>query len=286
MPITNTDAILWYNVEEFGKCGYAVPNWSDDIGTLNPTIAELVRLVGQNVFNIMHHEDADLTVPPSVNTLKRVHKLYLRVASILAGRSIPPGQNNMETEHVRPAGEVFILYPCPFFNVRNRYMYQWAMWAMMMQSEMMQHTENRKEIEISTTFAGDVGQYPRRIYTNMAIELFQKPKDVAEAPGFALTDDDFNAYNPAAFFTSVEMTDTVPRLDRVFTEDRLAILRQGIPVTQLPACVQPWPVNLTNAYAQFRGDATIIGEGKAGQPAAGSGSGATAAAIIPPPTGP
>ena len=28
MPITNTDAVLWYNVGEFGKAGYAVPNGS------------------------------------------------------------------------------------------------------------------------------------------------------------------------------------------------------------------------------------------------------------------
>lgn len=285
MPIVNTDAVLWYDVEEFGKAGYAVPNWSDDIGTLNPTIAELVRLAGQNLFTIMHHEDADLTVPPSVNTLRRVHKLYLRLGSILAGRAIPPGQNNMETEHVRPAGEVFLVYPCPYFNVRNRYMYQWATWLLMMISEMMQHTENRKEIEISTIFAGDVGQYAKRIYTNMAVELFQKTKAEAEADGFALQETDFTSYDPSKFFTSVEMTDTVPRLDRVFTEDRLAILRQGIPVTQLPSTVRPWPINLVDAYSAFRNDAVIVGDGKAGQAAAGSSS-TTTAAVIPPVVGP
>ena len=286
MPVTNSDAVLWYNVEEFGVAGYAVPNWSDDIGTLNPTIAELVSLSGINLFNIMHHEDADLTVPPSVNTLKRVHKLYLRLASILAGRSIPPGQNNMETDHVRPAGEIFLVYPSPYFNVRNRFMKQWSGWVMMMIAEMMQHTENRKEIEISTNFAGDVGQYMKRVYTNMAIELFQKDKAVAEADGFMLTDADFAAYNPALFFTSVEMTDTVPRLDRVFTEDRLAVLRQGIPVTQLPATVQPWPVNLVDSYSKFRNDATIVAGGKAGQTAAGNASGGSDAPVIPPPIGP
>lgn len=281
--ITNTDAVLWYNVAEFGKAGYAVPNWSNDIGTLNPTIAELVQLSGQNLFNIMHHEDADLRTPPSVNTCKRVHKLYLRLASILAGRAIPPGQDNLETDHVRPAGEIFLVYPAPFFNVRNRFLRQWSQWALMMISEMMQHTENRREIEISTNFAGDIGQFMKRIYTNMAIELFQKEKTIAEADGFALSDEDFAGYNPAAFFTSTEMTDTVPRLDRVFTEDQLEILRQGIPVTQLPSTVKPWPVNLTDAYATFRDDATLTPDGKAGST---STSGPTTAPVMPPPTGP
>lgn len=280
--ITNTDAVLWYNVGEFGPMGYAVPNCSDDPGTLNPTIGELVRLAGQNLFTIMHHEDADLTVPPSVNTLMRVHKLYLRLGSILAGRAIPPGQLNMETEHVRPAGEIFLVYPVPFFNVRNRFLYQWANWVLMMVAEMMQHTENRKEIEISTTFAGDIGQYMKRVYVNMAVELFQKDKATAEADGFKLKDEDFAAYNPATFFTSVEMTDTVPRLDRVLTEDRLAILRQGIPVTSLPSTVQPWPQNLTNLYAAFRQDAVITTDGKAGSTAAGSDM----APVIPAPSGP
>jgi len=126
----------------------------------------------------------------------------------------------------------------------------------------------------------------KRVYTNMAIELFQKDKAVAEADGFMLTDADFAAYNPALFFTSVEMTDTVPRLDRVFTEDRLAVLRQGIPITQLPATVQPWPVNLVDAYSKFRSDATIVAAGKAGQASGGSSSGGSNAPVIPPPIGP
>ena len=91
MPITNTDAVLWYNVGEFGKAGYAVPNWSDDIGSLNPQILDWCYLVGRNLFHIMHHEDVDLRIPPSINTIKRIHKLYVRAGNILAGRAVPPG---------------------------------------------------------------------------------------------------------------------------------------------------------------------------------------------------
>jgi hypothetical protein len=36
MPTLKTDSILWYNVGEFGAAGYAVPNWSDDVGSNNP----------------------------------------------------------------------------------------------------------------------------------------------------------------------------------------------------------------------------------------------------------
>ena len=273
MPITNTDAILHYNVGIFGQAGYAVPNWSNDVGSLNPTIIDWVQLVGRNLFHIMHHEDVDLRIPPSRNTLERIHKLYLRAANILAGRAIPSGERNMEVQHVRPAGDVFRVYPVPYFHVRNPFLKRWCELVLLSLAEAMQHTENRKEMEISTAFAGQVGQYVRRVYTNMAIELFGKTREVALADGFVLTDADFAAYNPGDFFTATEMVDTVPRLDRVLTEDRLELLAEGIPVTELPADIAPWPTNLTNFYTANREDATIGG--------ASASSDATAP-IIPP----
>jgi hypothetical protein len=123
-------------------------------------------------------------------------------------------------------------------------------------AEAMQHTENRKSLEISTNFAGQVGQYIKRVYINMSIELFGKTRAIATADGFILTDADFAAYNPASFFTQTEMVDTVPRFDRVFTEDQLVVLAEGIAVTDLPD-MKPWPTNLTTYYAATRTDSTI-----------------------------
>ncbi len=274
MPITNTDAILHYNVGLFGDAGYAVPNWSNDVGSLNPTILDWTQLVGRNLFHLMHHEDVDLRIPPSRNTLERIHKLYLRAANVLAGRAVPSGERNMEVQHVRPAGEVFRVFPVPLFKVRNPFMRRWGELVLISLAEAMQHTENRKEMEISTAFAGQVGQYIRRIYANMAIELFGKPRTEAMADGFTLTDADFDAYNPQEFFTATEMVDTVPRLDRVLTEDRLELLAEGIPVTQLPADLAPWPTNLTNLYTDLRTDSTV------GPTRRGGGS--SAAPVIPP----
>jgi hypothetical protein len=285
--VTNTDAILHYNVGEFGAAGYAVPNWSNDVGSLNPQILNLVSLVGRNLFNIMHHADIDARTPPSINTLKRVHKLYRRCAQLLAGNAIPPHQENMEVNHARPAGEIFRVYPCPYFLVRNPFMKKWANLIFIMQAESMQHTENHKEIEISTGFAGHVGQYIKRVYTNMAIELFNKEKAVAEAEGFVLVDADFQAFNPYDYFTSTELTDTVPRLDRRFTEDKIEFLAEGIPVTQLPE-LKPWPANLTNWYAANRTDQTI-GPGGIANASAGvkeSDEKQASVAIMPPPPGP
>lgn len=245
MPVTNTDAVLWYDVGEFGQLGYGVPNPSDDPGSLNPAIRDLVELAGRNLFHIMHHEDADLTIPPSINTIRRIHKLYLRTGKLLNAWAVPPGELNMETEHVQPAGEIFKVYPVPYFLVRNSFLQRWAGNIMMMMSECMQHTENRKTMEISTRFAGQVGQYMSRTYRDMACLLFDKTRDEASADGFLLTEEELASYNPGAFFTSVEMIDTVPHLGHVFTEDRLRVLSDGIPVTSLPD-LKPWPTNLTS----------------------------------------
>jgi len=275
--VVNSDAVLWYNVGQFGELGYAVPNPSDDIGSLNPTILEMNRVIGANLFAMMHHEDADLSTPPSINTVRRMHKLYIRFGQLVLARAVAPGTLNLEPQHIQPAGEVFMVYPVPYFKVRNRFMREWATYVLMMLSESMQHSENRKAMEISTSYAASIGKYMKRLYRNMATDLFGKTQAEADVEGFLLKEEELAAYDPSKFFTSTEMIDTVPHLGHVFTEDRLRVIRNGIPVTSLPP-LQPWPTNLTsvyNAQVAFRtanvdggdhqsGDSTATGPATAG----------------------
>ena len=158
---------------------------------------------------------------------------------------------------------MFKVYPIPFFKVRNPHLKRWAGFTLMLLSEMFQHTENRKTMEITTTFAADVGRYLQRIYYNMASELFGKPAADVAKPGFILTDADFTAYNPGAIFTRSELVDTVPPFDTVFTEDQLDTLRQGIPVTMLPS-LPTWPGLLIPG--DFDGPTSAGGSGSATGP--------------------
>lgn len=260
-----TDAVLWYNVGIYEDLGYGVPNPSNDIGSLNPSIIDITNLIGRALFLLMHHEDVDLSVPPSINTCKRVHQLYVRAGAILSGRAVPPNKENLETEHVSPAGEVFRVWPVPYFKVRNAYLRRWAQWVLICLGEAMQHTENRKTIEISTTFAAMVGKYLKRAYDNMAIELFGKTQDEVADRSFTLKPEDFAAYDPAKFFTPQEMIDTVPALDNVFTEDRKARLAAGIPLTELPV-LQPYPGNLVSIYERMRKTREATVNPDSGQP--------------------
>jgi len=270
MPF-GTDEPLWYNVGAWGELGYAVPNFGDDPATLNSGIHYLVQVVGRNLFAVMHHSDVDLRTPPSINTLVRVHKLILRARTILAGREVPPGTPNMEAVHSSPSQAVHVIFPVPCFKVRNPWLREYCGLVLAALSEAMQHTDNRRPYEISTAFSGLVGQYLHRIYKLMATELFGVAAEKAAALDFALTEADLKTYDPGKWFTATEMVDTVPPLDRVATEDDLAVLSAGIPATLLVGLAR-WPSGLASLSAA------------PAAAAAGSAAAAAAPAFAPPPS--
>lgn len=262
-----TDQILWYNNGTWGELGYAVPNFGNDPATLNANIHYLVDVIGRNLQAIMQHTDSELRTPPSINTLTRIHKLVIRARTILGGRAVPPAKLNMETKHVTPAPEVFIIYPSRYFKVRNRFLKEYAGLALIALSEAMQHTENAKAFEISTDFAGLVGQYFHRVYQRMAVELFGVATEEAEKLDFTLTEENLASYDPGKFFTSTELIDTVSRFELLPTEDDFDVLARGIPATDL-VNLTPYPA--TNPYpggsADGTGEPTATGSGSFASP--------------------
>ena len=234
------DAFLWYNVGEWRDHGLAVPNHSDDATTQNDTIRYLTDVIGRNLQALMWEPDARLRTPPSINTLTRIHKLCTRARSILSGRAVPSSTPNMEAAHALPAPEEFLVYPTPYFRVRNPWMKQYAGLILLTLTESMQHQENGRPLEISQAFAGLVGQYIQRVYRLMSHELFRVPLEEASKPDFTLTEEQLRSYDPGSWFTSTEMIDTVPPHDLRPTEDDLAVLTDGIPISHLPLLGR-WP---------------------------------------------
>lgn len=165
---------------------------------------------------------------------------FTRARSILASRAVPASKLNMETAHALPAPEEFLVYPTPYFRVRNQWLKQYAGLVLLALTEAMQHQENARPLEISLDFAGLIGQYVQRVYRLMATELFRVSLDDASKPDFTLSDAQLAAYNPSAWFTSTEMLDTVPPLSDWPTEDDLEVLTSGIPISQLPVLGR-WP---------------------------------------------
>lgn len=239
MPF-GSDAFLWYNVGDFGQLGLAVPNFGNDTKSQNSTIRGLTDVIGRNLQAIMFHADARLRTPPSINTLRRVHALCTRCRSILASRAVPANQLNMEPAHALPAAEEFLVFPAPYFKVRNSWLKEYCGLVLLALTEAFQHQENGRPIEISVAFSGLVGQYIQRVYQMMAVELFRVPLAEAQALNFTLSAEQLAAYNPSAWFTQTELIDTVAQDVWVPTEDDLEILTNGIPISQLPA-MSRWP---------------------------------------------
>lgn len=235
-----TDQVQWYNNGVWGQLGFACPNFGDDPATINSSIHYLVSVIGRNLQAVMLSQDAYKTTPPVINTLTRVHKLITRARKILAGRAIPPNKMNLEPQHASPAPAIFLIYPTPYFRVRNQFLKEWGGLVLMALTEAMQHTENAQAFEISTNFAGLIGQYLHRVYRQMATELFDVPAAEAEALDFTLTAEVLASYDPGRYFSSTEMIDTVPPIQQIPTEDDLRVLTAGIPASELVG-LQPYP---------------------------------------------
>jgi len=233
MMAFGTDQILWYNNGVWGKLGFAVPNFGDNTHTLNKSIHHLVDVMGRNIQAIMLDRETLHRTPPSIDVLTRVHKLVLRVRSILAGRTKPPNELPLKSEHASPAPEAFIIYPTPYFKVKNSWMKEWCGLALIALSEAMQHTDNGKSYEITPAFAGTVSKYVQRIYQLMATELFGVPVDEAKQLDFVLNDTHFQNYDPGKWFTSTEMMDHPAVAAEIPTEDDLRPLTEGIPAPLL-----------------------------------------------------
>jgi len=263
--MSGNDAFLWYNVGDWGRFGLAIPNFSNDTKSQNDTIRHLTAVVRRNLQAILWHPDARLRTPPSINTLTRIHKLCTRARSILASRAVPANILNMGTAHALPAPEEFLVYPTPYFKVRNQWLKQYAGLMLIGLTEAMQHQENARPLEISEAFAGLIGQYVQRVYRLMATELFRIPLADATKPDFTISEEQLAGYNPSAWFTSTELLDTVAPLDDWPTEDDLEVLTNGIPISHLPVLGR-WPSGPSGTVGT--GTSIPVGESFAPAPSA------------------
>jgi hypothetical protein len=236
-----SDQPLWYqglvSGSRWAMTGYAVPNLMGKNFTLNAAIAELFGVVGRSCFQIMHMPDVKMSKPPNVGLLYNVHMLVVRGRSILAARSLPPNQQRFDPTHAQPNPTVFGIYPIPFFGdaIRQPQVKEWAALSLALLSEMAQHTDNSLAYQFTTDFGGMVGSYLQQIYFLEAIEFFGYTAAQANAPNFTLSAADFANYNPANWFTPVEMTDERLDLGWQPTSNDLRAIR-NIPANELVGC--------------------------------------------------
>jgi len=242
-----TDRTLLYNVQPWADLGFGVPNFGENVGTLNNAIARLVDEVGKSQLYIMLSVDAMRTKPPSRNTVERLAKLIMRVQTVLGSRQQAYNELRLEAGHATPAQEIFTIHPCPFFTsaiVRNPWLREYNNLTMVALANMMQHSDNNVPLTITAEFSKAVWQWFRQIKILMGADLLMlNPTELADDK-FVFTSAHFDAYDPMAKINALEAVDTPSDLWGLPTEDDIQPLFDGLPANVVRNVVRQYPVSL------------------------------------------
>lgn len=269
-PMFATDEILWYDNGKWGEVGYAIANPNGKIWTNNSVIFQFHSLVGRNLFELLHRTDARFYGPPHKQFWYDLHQLIVTARKRLADRQrLPNDSNGLVVEHASPAPQVFLAWPIPFFGERVRQpdIREYAQLALLMLSEMMQHSENELPTYITDSFAAKIGQYLREILALMATKYFGYTRAQAYDPAFTLQASDFANYDPSKVMTSVEMTEERPPVQWWPTETDLTAIR-AIPYNEAIVLSKRWPATALLGSATFA-PSTTTGSSTAGNPSTG-----------------
>lgn len=243
-PLFDTDEPLWYNNGKWGKAGYAVPNPGGKTWTINPVIYQLHTLIGRNMFELCHRQDAKFYTAPHKQFWYELHQLIITARKRMADRvRLPNDGNGLEVQHANPVPQVFLAFPVPYFGERIRQsdIREYTQLSLMLLSEIMQHSDNERTAYITPAFAGIVGKYTQEILALFSTKYFGKTREQAYAPDFALVDADFQNYDPTKVMTTVEMTEERQPLQWWPSENDLSQIR-GIQINEALDLCERWPV--------------------------------------------
>jgi hypothetical protein len=171
-----------------------------------------------------------------------------------------------DAAHAQNTPQAFSVYPVPFFGERIRQMdaSAWCGQILKLLSEIMQHSDNDYDDDVTDFLASEVQQGLRRIQQDMAMKYLGLAREAVEADGFAISADSFSdaKYKPDDLFTSQEMVEErMPEQWWPQTNDLTPI--RGIPAPVANVWAKRWP-----EAGNFYGDGGAV---EAAFPAGGIG---------------
>ena len=238
------DSVLFYNVGKRGERGYGLPNPGPNTVTINKEIGKFVHDGGKLVSIIMHRPDTHLTKAPSLNVVKQMVSFVNRARSVIAGRSVAENEDRPENTNVQSDRKPFIVFPCPYHKVVNPLLKEFAETAFLCMAELMQDGENIFPHKVSADLANRALSHVWDFQKTFATEYFVglTPEQI-NSPTFNLSEH-YEKYQPTAagYFDATEFdAPGAIQFSQPQPED-LAILREGIPVVNLPPeARKPYP---------------------------------------------
>jgi hypothetical protein len=243
LPKFDTDEILWYDNGKWGSAGYAIPNPAGKTWTNNSVIYSWALGLGRMMFELAHRDDVRFHGPPHKQFWFDLHQTIITGRKRLADQTrMPNDSNGLVPQHVTPNPQVFLVYPVPFFGerIRQQDVRSYIQLMLMGLSEAMQHSDNEHMAYVTPQFTGTIGKYLQEVLAQFSMKFFGKTREIAYALDFALTDEDFQNYDPSKVLSSVEMTEERPPLQWHPTENDLSQIR-GIQINEALMLSRRWP---------------------------------------------
>jgi hypothetical protein len=241
---------LWWNNGVWGRCGYAIPNAGGKYNSKNHIIRGLVQFIGRELFMLMHDDDVKFRRPPNIEWLSSVAKMITLGKKRIADRSVPFTEPRTgDADHVSSETASFLVFPIPYFGdrVRNDFAKQCANVMLIMLGEMMQHSDNDYDGDITDFLASKMIEQFRRIEYTIATMYLNIDRTAAKAPTFSLPAISATNYNPGALFTESEMIDERPG-DFWWPSANDLTPINGISLPNAMAYALRWPVSGSDYY--------------------------------------
>lgn len=202
--------LYWWNNGIWGEAGYAIPNDGGKPTTPNETIRDIHQFLGRELFSLMHRADVRFTRPFNGEWLFDLNKMLQLGIKRMSDLSIG-WTDNREGDGIRVTNtpEAFKVYPVPYFGNRIRQgdARKWCNQILRLLGEIMQHSDNEYDDNITAFLAAEVTEDLNRIRKDLAMKYLGMSREAVEAPTFAIPADAFSGenYRPDDLFTSSEM---------------------------------------------------------------------------------
>ncbi len=241
MPTNNS--IKWFKNGRFGDLGWAAPYGAKNkFYSNNNAISSLVNKGGELLFAIAQQPDVNVATPPTIYFLKSLGKAVDRLEMIIDSETVASGQVENRSVGINPTPEEFLIYPIPYFRVRNRWAKRWFAYGLMALSEAMKHQDNSFSLQIHPDLAGIIKMYTGMIRQQIAVQFLGIDVVAAKLPGFKITDDQYAAYAPNNVFLLSERVDTGAPVSWTFSSEDLYPLSQGVAASTIYPLLTDWPI--------------------------------------------